>query len=91
MSKNTSELRSSESVLRSGCEAVARGVRHALGRIELYFALSREQAILRSINKRLLEDIGYEPIPQTEYRPDHLSRNEFTTLAEIFCLTRFHK
>ena len=91
MSKNTSEVRSPESVMRSGYEAVARPVRHALARIELYFALSREEAILRSINRRLLEDIGYEPIPQADFRPDHVSRNEFTTLAEIFCLTRFHK
>jgi hypothetical protein len=91
MSKNTFQVRLPESVLRSGYEAVARPVRYALGRVELYLALSREEAILRSINKRLLEDIGYEPIPQTDFRPDHASHNEFTKLAEIFGLTRFQK
>lgn len=91
MSKITSELRSSHSLLHRGYDAFSCRVRSTFGRLERYIALSREEAILRSINKRLLEDIGIEPIPQTDFRPDHLSRNEFTTLAEIFCLTRFHK
>jgi hypothetical protein len=52
--------------------------------IELYLAAQREEAMLRSLDPRLLEDIGFEPAVITEFEPDHASRGDFAPLWEPF-------
>lgn len=91
MSRITPRTQSHNPVLRSGYNAVSARVFAGLKAIERLVSYYREEAVLRSLDRRLLEDIGFEPLPQAECRPDHACRNEFAPLWEVFSWTRFGK
>jgi hypothetical protein len=91
MSTINPRAQSHDSVLTSGYNAVSARVFAGLKAIERRISYYREEAALRSLDRRLLEDIGFEPFPKVEYRPDHTCRNEFTPLWEVFSWTRFGK
>jgi hypothetical protein len=84
-------LRSHGPALHRAHIVLSSALRSFFGRIERFIVLYHEQAILRSLDRRLLEDIGFETVTRTKYQVDHASRNEFTPPAEVFGLTRFQK
>jgi hypothetical protein len=51
----------------------------------------RDEAIIRSLDRRLLEDAGIEPMPNLEITPQNASRRHFLPLSEPFSWTRFGK
>jgi len=70
----------------------ADGVAAGLRTIRRYFEASREEALLRTLDKRLLADIGFEPAIENDTKIDDTCRRaEFVPLWEAFSLTRFGK
>lgn len=91
MSRFTPGTQLRGSAIRSGFTAISERALAHIGAIEQRIAQYREEAVLRSLDRRLLEDIGFESAPKHEGRPDHAYRNEFTPLWEVFSWTRFAK
>jgi hypothetical protein len=70
----------------------AHGVTAGLDAIRRYFLRTHEEAILRTLDKRLLADIGFEPVIENDIKIDDTCRRaEFVPLWEAFSLTRFGK
>jgi hypothetical protein len=59
--------------------------------IERNIARHREEAMLRALDRRLLQEIGFEPAATVESKPDHASRSDSARLRELFSWTRFAK
>jgi hypothetical protein len=59
--------------------------------IERSIARHREEAVLCDLDRRLLQDIGFEPVTTAKTKSDHASRSDFAPLREIFSWTRFGK
>ena len=67
------------------------GILAGLRAIENRMALHREEAMLRSLDSRLLEDIGFEPPAKSEAKSDSVCRSDFAPLWEPFSWIRFGK
>ncbi len=91
MNNVTPRLPSQDSALHNGYQVLSSRLGSALETMRRRVAVYHEEAMLRSLDRRLLEDIGFELPSRTEYRPDHVCRNEFTPLWEVFSWTRFGK
>ena len=70
----------------------AHRVAAGLDAIRRYFARTREEAILRTLDKRLLADIGFEPVAENDIKIDDTCRRaDFAPLWEPFSWIRFAK
>jgi hypothetical protein len=89
MSKIFPVLQPKSSFFRNGLGLVSSTVLAGLLAIDRSIARHREEAMLRALDRRLLEDIGFEPAPTVESKPDHASRSDFASLRVLFGWTRF--
>ena len=91
MSKLFPALQPKSSIFRSGYWLVSSMILAGRLAIERSIARHREEAMLRALDRRLLQDIGFEPAPTVEVKSDHASRSDFAPLRELFSWARFVK
>lgn len=91
MSKISPALQPKGSIFRSGYGLVSSTVLSGLVAIERSIARHREEAMLGALDRRLLQDIGFEPAPTAEIKTDHVCRSDFAPLRELFSWARFVK
>lgn len=91
MSDISPALQAKSSIFRNAYGLVSSRLLAGLLVIEEDLAGRREQAMLRTLDRGVLEDIGVEPAPAAEIEPDHASRGGFAVLYEVFSWTRFAK
>jgi hypothetical protein len=89
MSKISPALQPKSSVFRAGYWLLSSKVLAGLRAIERSIASHREEAMLRALDRRLLQDIGFEPALTGETKPDHSSHSDFAAFKELFGWTRF--
>ena len=73
------------------CSDLASRFLTALQSINQSISSHRDEVLLRSLDQRLLLDVGFEPVQKTEVAQDHASRSNFRPLLEPFSWTRFGK
>ena len=91
MSKIFAKVREERSIFRSGANGLASKFLTVQQSINRSISKHRGEAFLRSLDQRLLEDAGFEPVQRTEGAQDHASRSDFLPLLEPFSWTRFGK
>ncbi len=91
MSEISPALQPKSSIFRNGYGLVSCAVLAGLLTIERNMAGRRQEAMLRALDRRLLEDIGVELAPTVEINSDGANRSNFAVLCEVFSWTRFAK
>ena len=91
MSEISPALQAKSSIFQSGYGLVSSAVLAGLLTIERNMAGRRQEAMLRGLDRRLLQDIGVELAPTVEIKSDCANRSGFAVLCEAFSWTRFAK
>jgi hypothetical protein len=84
-------LQPKNSMFWAGYGLLSSKILRALRLIDRNIARHREEAMLRTLDRRLLQEIGFEPASTVESKPDHASGSDSARLRELFSWTRFAK
>lgn len=90
MTEISPTLKPERSIFWAGYGLLSSKVRAALRKIERSVAAGRDEEMLRSLDRQLLQDIGVAPAA-LEIEPASESRSDSAPLREVFSWTRFAK